>query len=208
MKRFVAIVLSTLFLNGVVHAGMGVSFMTGILSSEGTETENSGSRESEVNTKDLHEAFYGASLYYEADVNGITYGIDYVPLKLEIGSGSRSDTTSDGNETTSDTGSYSAEANVEHLTTVYSNIPMGAGGWYGVLGVHYAEITSDESLPNSTYGDEKVFGAQVGFGLKQDNLKYELSYSDFEDISLNSTSGSSSITADADALTLKIAYGF
>ena len=85
---------------------------------------------------------------------------------------------------------------------------MGSGDAYGLLGVHYAEITTSETLPNSTYGDEDVFGAQIGFGVKKGNLKYEVSYSDFESISLSSTSGSSSVSADADALTFKIAYGF
>ena len=69
-------------------------------------------------------------------------------------------------------------------------------------------VTTSETLPNSTYGDENVFGAQIGYGVKRGNLKYELSYSDFESISLSSTSGSSSVKVDADALTFKIAYGF
>ena len=85
---------------------------------------------------------------------------------------------------------------------------MGPQDAYGLLGVHYAEITTSESLPNSNYGNETVFGAQVGFGLKKGNLKYEVSYSDFESISLASDSGSSTVSADADALTFKIAYGF
>ena len=44
--------------------------------------------------------------------------------------------------------------------------------------------------------------------IKRDKLKYEFSYSDFEDISLNSSSGSSKVEADADALTFKVSYGF
>ena len=71
-----------------------------------------------------------------------------------------------------------------------------------------AEMTSSETLPNSTYGDETVYGAQFGLGYKSGSLKYELSYSDFEDVSLSSSSGSSTVTGEADAISLKIAYGF
>ena len=209
MKKIIAILFSAVFFNSIAHAGWGVSFMAGQVSTSGTENEKSGSVGPETNSKDITETFYGASIFVEgvAD-NGMTVGIDYVPLALEIGSGQRTDTTSDGNESTSDSGTYKASADVEHLITLYTNIPMGMNDGYGLLGIHYAEITTSETLPNSTYGDENVFGAQVGYGVKKGNLKYELSYSDFESISLTSTSGSSTVSADADALTFKIAYGF
>ena len=209
MKKIFAILLSALFLNGVAHAGWGVSFMAGQVSTSGTENEKSGDKGPEKNSKDIKETFYGASIFVEgvAD-NGMTVGIDYVPLALEIGSGQRTDTASDANESTNDAGTYKASADVEHLITLYTNIPMGPNDGYGLLGIHYAEITTSETLPNSTYGDENVFGAQIGYGVKRGNLKYELSYSDFESISLSSSSGSSTVSADADALTFKIAYGF
>ncbi len=54
-----------------------------------------------------------------------------------------------------------------------------------------------------------MFGLQVGLGLRSGNMKYEFSYSDFEDITLNSSGGNSNkIEADADAMMFKIAYGF
>ena len=41
------------------------------------------------------------------------------------------------------------------------------------------------------------------------NVKLELFYSDFEDISLSSSGGgTNSVSADADALTLRLSYGF
>ena len=209
MRKTIAILFSALFLNGVAHAGWGVSFMAGQVSTSGTENEKSGDVGPEKNSTDIKETFYGASIFVEgvAD-NGVTFGIDYVPLAIELGSGQRTDSTSDSNEDTDDSGTYKASADVEHLVTLYTNIPMGPNDGYGLLGIHYAEITTSESLPNSTYGDEDIFGAQIGYGLKKGNLKYELSYSNFESISLSSTSGTSTVDADADALTFKIAYGF
>ena len=42
------------------------------------------------------------------------------------------------------------------------------------------------------------------------NIKYELAYSDFEDISISSTGGdnNNSVTAEADAITFRLSYGF
>ena len=40
-------------------------------------------------------------------------------------------------------------------------------------------------------------------------MKYEIAYSDFEDINLSSSGGNSnSISADADALSFKLSFGF
>ena len=73
----------------------------------------------------------------------------------------------------------------------------------------YITVETDEKLLTSTYDDVDIFGAQVGFGMRSGNLKYELSYSDFEDINISSTSGNiNSITADADALLFKVSYGY
>ena len=130
----------------------GVGLLAGQLSADGTETEGTAA-DTSTRTKSFEEAFYGADLFIEvvAD-NGATLGLSYVPVDLEIGSGSRTDTAvaaaKGGAE--NDTGTRKASADVEHLITLYTNIPMGSGDAYGLLGVHYAEITTSETLPNST----------------------------------------------------------
>ena len=49
----------------------------------------------------------------------------------------------------------------------------------------------------------------IGIGKKSGKTKVELFYSDFEDISISSTGGNTnSVTADADALTLRVSVGF
>ena len=211
MRKIIAIIFSLLFLNGVANAGMGVSFMAGQFNTDGTEKEFSGKEGPESNSKSIEETFYGASIFLEGtNDDGITFGIDYVPLALELGSGSRTDTAgaTAGGGAENDSGTRKASADVENLITLYSNVPVGSSDFYGLLGVHYAEVTTTETLVNGTYGNKDLFGAQIGFGAKKGNVKYELSYSDFESISLASTSGKSTVTADADALTFKIAVGF
>ena len=143
--------------------------------------------------------------------NGFTLGLSYVPVDIEIGSGSRTDTavaTAKGGAE-NDTGTRTASADVEDLITLYTNVPMGSNGWYALLGGHLATVTTSETLPNSSYGNEDIYGYQVGFGKRSGNIKYELSYSDFEDIDIAATGGNTnSVSASADSLQLRLSYGF
>tara|TARA_Y100001958_G_C21043722_1_gene412429 strand:- start:19 stop:669 length:651 start_codon:yes stop_codon:yes gene_type:complete len=189
----------------------GVGLVAGQISADGTETEGTAADTSD-RTKSFEEMFYGADLFVEVvGDNGGTIGLSYVPLDFEIGSGSRTDsavaTAKGGAE--NDTGTRTASADVSDLITLYANVPMGSNGWYALLGGHLATIKTSESLPNSSYGDEDVYGYQVGFGTRSGNRKIELSYSDFEDISIDATGGgTNSVSADADSLQLRISYGF
>ena len=189
----------------------GVGLLAGQISADGTETEGTAADTSD-RTKSFEEMFYGADLFVEVvGDNGGTIGLSYVPLDFEIGSGSRTDsavaTAKGGAE--NDTGTRTASADVLDLITLYANVPMGSNGWYALLGGHLATVTTSESLPNSSYGNEDIYGYQVGFGTRSGNRKIELSYSDFEDISIDATGGgTNSVSADADSLQLRISYGF
>ena len=210
-NKLLVYLFSLLFVCGVAKAEVsyGVSLMYGELDTSGHELESNSA--SDKNSKSISETFYGGSLFVEGrDDSGFAIGIDYVPLNLDLGSGKRTDSSTGADDTSeADTGTRSASAEVSNLITLYTNIPVGSGGYYGLLGLHFTTIETDETLPNSTYGDEDVFGLQVGLGLRSGNMKYEFSYSDFEDITLNSSGGNSNkIEADADAMMFKIAYGF
>ena len=189
----------------------GVGFMAGQLNADGTETEGTAA-DTSVRSKSFDELFYGADLFAEVvGGNGFTVGLSYIPVDIEIGSGSRTDTavaTAKGGAE-NDTGTRTASADVTDLVTLYTNIPMGSSGWYALLGGHLATVTTSETLPNSSYGDEDIFGYQVGLGMRSGNRKIELSYSDFEDISIDATGGgTNSVSANADSLQLRLSYGF
>ena len=189
----------------------GVGFLAGQLSADGTETEGTAA-DTSTRTKSFEEQFYGADLFMEVvGDNGFTIGLSYVPVDIEIGSGSRTDTavaTAAGGAE-NDTGTRTASADVEDLITLYTNVPMGSNGWYALLGGHLATVTTTETLPNSSYGNEDIFGYQVGFGLRSGNKKIELSYSDFDDIDITATGGNSnSVSANAASLQLRLSYGF
>ena len=113
-----------------------------------------------------------------------------------------------------DTGDRSASAEMEDLYTIYVTKTLGDNGMYALLGYHDATITTTETLPASKYGNASLNGIQYGIGFKtpvgEDGaIRYELSYSDFDDISLtDSTNSKNVITAEADAYTLKIGFNF
>ena len=72
------------------------------------------------------------------------------------------------------------------------------------------EVTTSETLPNASYGNDDITGYQLAVGKDYGNFKGEIFYSDFEDVSLTASGGSGShkIEADADALGVKISFSF
>jgi len=190
---------------------VGASVMVGQLETSGSETEITDlGGAADKNTKTLKEAFLGASVFLEfvAD-NGFALGIDYVPVDVDIGDGKRTDTTTGAHAAAeADTGTRKASASLEDLITVYANIPLGGNGVYALAGYHTVDVTTSETLPNSSYGNVDVNGYQIGLGKKGDNYKFEFFYSDFEDIALTATGGSAShkVEADADAMGLKLSF--
>ena len=211
MKKIFAL-LSTLFFLTTFSAKADVQYgfglMGGQLSSSGTETEGTAADTSD-RSKSFDELFFGADLFLEAIAdNGMAFGVSYVPVDFELGSGERTDANgSDPAE--NDDGTRKASGDVSDLITLYANVPVGSNGWYALGGYHMATITTSETLNESSYGNEDITGYQIGFGQRIDNFKYEFSYSDFEDISLTASGGgTNSISANADALTFRISYGF
>ena len=212
MKKLIAIISTSVMMlcMSVSYAEVqfGVALQTGNLSTSGTEKEGTAADTSN-RSKSFDEFFVGADIFIEhISDNGLTLGLSYVPLDIEIGSGKRTDVDGD-DPAENDDGTRRASADVSDLITLYTNVPMGTNGWYGLLGAHFTTITTSETLPNSSYGDEDIMGLQVGFGKRDGNAKIELAYSDFEDISISSSGGNTNkVTADADALTLRFSYGF
>ena len=190
------------------YSGMGVSLMYGKVETDGTETERTVSGvTSEKNSASKSENYIGGSVFAETEYAGLTIGLDVVPFKIKLGDGKRTDTTSDANESTQEDGTVTAEANLDYLTTIYAHYPIGDGDWYAGLGYHMTKVSTDEKLHTSSYGNENINGLQYAIGKNSGNLRYELSYSDFDDISLTSSNGDK-ISADADNLMFKLSYVF
>jgi hypothetical protein len=207
----VATLMFTFFTNLKAESTYGFSIIGAQTEISGTETEGTAT-DTSTRSKTLKEVFVGGDIYAEyTSGGGYTIGLSYVPLDVEIGDGSRTDSSAGANVASeADTGTRTASAELTDLITAYANIPLGAGGWYGLLGVHMTTVDTSETLPNSKYGNEDIFGGQIGIGQRSGKFKYELSYSDFEDINISSSGGdnSNSVSADADALTFKMSFGF
>ncbi len=134
-NKLIVYLFSLLFVCGVAKAEVsyGVSLMYGELDTSGHELESNSA--SDKNSKSISETFYGGSLFVEGrDDSGFAIGIDYVPLNLDLGSGKRTDSSSGADDTSeADTGTRSASAEVSNLITLYTNIPVGSGGYKGLL---------------------------------------------------------------------------
>ena len=213
MKKIIALTSTLLFLTiASVKAEMqfGFGLMTGQLSADGTETEGTAA-DTSTRSKSFEEFFFGGDLFMEnVSDSGFTVGLSLVPIDIEIGDGTRSDDSGSADiASEADTGTRTAEASVSNLVTLYTNIPVGSNGWDGLLGGHFATIKTEETLNESSYPDEDIFGIQVGIGQRLGNVKYELAYSDFEDIDISSTGGGTNkVSADADAVLFRLSFGF
>ena len=211
MKNILKIIAAGLmvitFTSAKADIQIGVGLMYGQVSTSGTETEGTAADTSN-RAKSLEETFAGADIFAETvSDSGLTFGISYIPFDVELGSGSRTDTNTAADiAAEADTGTRKAEANLTYFFTLYTNVPMGSGGLYALLGGHLATVETVETLPNATYGNESIYGAQICLGFRNGNLKYEASYSDFGDIDVSSDNNK--VTADADSMQFRISYGF
>ena len=208
MKNLLKILTATLMVMTLTSAKaefkFGVGVMGGLLSTDGKEVDPIA--DTSQQTKSLKEKFVGGDVFVENIFdNGIAVGLSYVPYSIDIGSVSRTDTGINDD----DTGTRFARAELDDLSTLYVNYPFGDAGGYMLGGIHYATIVTTETLPETTYGNEDIYGVQLGAGQRVGNMKYEIAYSNFETISI-AGSGTSGLKAeaDADALMFRVSYGF
>ena len=214
MKNILKILAASLMIMSLTSAKAEIQYGFAIIAGQadvsGTETEGTNPDTSD-RSKTIKETFVGGDIFIESVTDeGVALGLSYVPMKIELGSGSRTDTAvaaaSGGAE--NDTGTRTASAELSNLITAYTNIPISSNGLYTLLGVHMATVETTETLNTESYGDEDIFGAQIGLGVRNGNIKYELAYSDFEDIKISSSGGANSVSADADVLSLRLSYAF
>ena len=215
MKKLTAIVLS-LLLFGVYAAkaevGIGITGGYHMLDTSGTETTRSSGQK---NTGSHSEDVLVPEVFFEATAdNGVTVGLAYIPTR-EMGSKSRSDTNSDG-----DTGTYKAEAELDNVVQIYTDIPLtSAFGYnlYAKLGIQHATITTLESLNSgSSYPNKDVLGYTLGLGTKGDlpygnNLyyKFDVTYTDFEDYTADSDSSpANKVEAELEDIAAKLSVGY
>ncbi len=218
MKKVITILLSFIFISfqsAQAEMGFGITGAAHFFDADGTETTRSSN---EKNTGSHSEDVLVPELFIEAITdNGGAIGISYIPTR-ELGSKSRSDTSTTGDG--QDTGTYTAKAELDNVVQLYADIPMTellGYSLYGKLGLQHATITTLESLNSgSTYPDENVLGFTIGLGTKGDlafgnNLYYkaEATYTSFEDYEADSSSSpANKVEAELEDIAVKFSIGY
>ena len=193
----------------------GVSGALTFIDASGTETEGG-----EKNSGDADNIVAIPSIFAEyAYSDTVSIGIDYIPLKADVSDKTkkRSDTETSVTGTTTTTSTsrtQTANAELENHITLYANYNVG-NGLYLKGGVAQVTLNTEESLgTGSKYGEEDIMGYVIGFGVDSGNWRTELTYTDYEDISLTSSVARTGVTtnnkidADLDTVALRVSYAF
>ena len=210
MKKTFLSIISALFIASSVNAAdftFGVSAAYTMIDGTGTETtrdslqKNSGSASNNVAI---------GSIFVENNFGNFSLGIDYIPFKADVSDKVKKRTDTSGAAdvaSEADTGDYTAQAELSNHITVYALYPF-ANGMFVKAGVAQVDVETQESLNSgSTYGNDTIYGGQIGVGFGNSNWRFALEYTDYETLSLTSNA-SNKIDADLDTTALKLSYNF
>lgn len=197
--------------------GVYVSGNLGSVTADGTESNSESGSETDTSVVSAtagNEFIYG-SIGAEYSWGMLTFGVDYVPGSADVNSSqlTRTDATSDSNESNQQDGTYKANAEIENHYTYYVELHSEMG-LYGKLGMAKVDIkTNDEDAGTaSTYPDIELDATTYGIGYKGsfgDNgyFKIEGSITDYDSFSV--TSGSTNtVKGDLDTTQAKFAIGY
>ena len=193
----------------------GVSGALTFIDASGTETEGG-----EKNSGDADNIVAIPSLFAEYVYSDtLSVGIDYIPLSADVSDKTKkrtdTETSVTGTTTTTSTSrTQTANAELENHITLYANYNLD-NGLYIKGGVAQVTLNTNESLgTGSKYGEEDIMGYVIGFGVDSGNWRTELTYTDYEDISLTSSVARTGVTtnnkidADLDTVALRVSYAF
>ena len=219
MRRIHQLIIALVMLSftSVSYAEMkyGVSGALTFIDASGTETEGG-----EKNSGDADNVVAIPSLFAEYVYSDtLSIGIDYIPLSADVSDKTKkrtdTETSVTGTTTTTSTSrTQTANAELENHITLYANYNLD-NGLYLKGGVAQVTLNTNESLgTGSKYGEEDIMGYVIGFGVDSGNWRTELTYTDYEDISLTSSVARTGVTtnnkidADLDTVALRVSYAF
>ena len=195
---------------------LGVSSNAALYAATATEKDTavhgttSGQFDEYESASDFMGAVYG-SIFVEAMMGPLFVGIDYVPSTLST----EESTTTIGDKTTSDTSTQvtnKVKVDFTDLITYYAGLRYN-NAFFKVGSVQVEMITKENLGTGSTYGDASLEGALIGAGVDtvMDNgyfIRAEANYTEFDGVSLTSSSGSQIITMNSlDGLVGKLSVG-
>ena len=217
MKKIITIAFAIFFsFSNLAFAEMryGISAALTMIDATGSETEGG-----ETNSGAADNMVVIPSVFVEFDAgNNLSIGLDYIPMDADVSDDvkSRSDTETSVSGTANSTTTartQKAQAELTDHITLYANYDLG--GYFVKAGVAQVTINTTESLgTGSTYGNVDIYGGVFGIGAGDGNHRFELVYTDYEDISITSgvtrtdVSTANKIEADLDTLAFKYSYVF
>ena len=186
---------------------------------DGVENEGTGEANKATHSSDVEypEVFIEYAAQYEHV--GMTFGVAVIPGDTELGAKSRTDTQSDTNETSDDSGTYTAKAEVSDHITIYVEPTFYAGNGFGIFlkgGVSHVKVNTLESITlgddSSAYGNQSVFGGMTGAGVKYKHpngllIKLEHTETVYETVDLDGNNGKT-ISAQPEQDSTKISIGY
>ena len=215
-KLFLILTLTMFTFVGKVYAEMsyGVSGALTRIDASGTETEGG-----ETNKGNADNVVVIPSVFIEfAYSDTLSIGVDYIPMTADVSSKTKNrvdtETSVTGTTTTTTTSrTQSAQAELKNHVTLYANYDLG--GYFAKVGVASVTLETIDSLgTGSAYGNEDIYGGVFGIGAQQDNHRFEVVYTDYEDINLTSSVARTGVTtnntidADLDTFAFKYSYVF
>ena len=219
MKKLYAILMCGIMLTFVgksyAEVTYGISAAFTNIEADGSETEGG-----EKTNKSVDNQVVVPSLFIEyAYSDMISVGLDVIPMSADVSDKTRSrsdvETSVTGTTTTTSTArTNKANAELKNHVTLYGHYNVTDTS-YIKAGVAFVTLDTNESLgTGSKYGNEDIFGGVIGVGMSEGPGRFEIVYTDYENISLTSSVARTGVTtnnkveADLDTVALKLSYAF
>ena len=216
-KALLIITIAMLTFVGKSYAEVtyGISAAFTNIEADGSETEGG-----EKTNKSVDNQVVVPSLFIEyAYSDMISVGLDVIPMSADVSDKTRSrsdvETSVTGTTTTTSTArTNKANAELKNHVTLYGHYNVTDTS-YIKAGVAFVTLDTNESLgTGSKYGNEDIFGGVIGVGMSEGPVRFEIVYTDYENISLTSSVARTGVTtnnkveADLDTVALKLSYAF
>jgi|TARA_B110000438_G_scaffold225149_1_gene219152 hypothetical protein len=198
--------------------GIGLYGTTMTLNTDGSETETTGNKETASTSVDKTVGFGSVftEVMFKSDSGfGTAINFEYIPGSFELGNKSRLDSVggspSDGN------GTRIAKAKVSGIATLSLEPTFYVNDMWGIFlkaGVNRLKVTTQETLPESNYGNKDILGGVIGLGVRRDSpnglfMKVEASMTNYDEMTFNGTNGNlNQVKADLDSEALRFAIGY
>ena len=205
MKKLIATIFgAALFFSTSAYSDVTVGLKVGNGDLEGTsKSYTRGTATAQAGVSSSKDSMFGAIFVEKSFGNGVSGGVEYVPLDANI--------TLDGSNS-------STGAKLSDFTTAYVMYMRDTGNanLYGKLGYARADIGAINASQNTTVNsqDDTLDGIMVGVGLQTEELqgglngRLEVTFTDFDDVSATTTSnGSASVKKTGNGELLTVTFG-